>query len=49
MNYKDAVVIAGDISQTKKYEEKIKRLIMKTKTTYIGFINSKPELLGLIS
>lgn len=49
MNYKDAVVIAGDISQTKEYEEKIKRLIMKTKTNYIGFINSKPELLGLIS
>lgn len=49
LDLKEQIVILGDIDQLPKYKTKIEKQMNNVNSKYVGFINSKSLLLGIIS
>jgi len=49
MNLKEQIVIMGDLDQLPGYKAKLEDQMKNLNTKYLGFINKKPLMLGLIS
>lgn len=49
LNLKEQLVILGDMDQLPEYKAKLESQMKNLNTKYLGFINKKPLMLGLIS